>query len=142
MPTVAEIKQALVREGFVVYRTRPDAIHLAERVRENLIMDAGVVVVAQPAMSVRLVFRAEAASFPGASESDLFAHARKLGGPALGRGYAEVEARKARVEDPSDESRTLTMRYEVVLERAAQGVDEALDEVRFGLGVPKSHDRE
>ena len=141
MPTVAEIKQALVREGFVVYRTKPDAVHLAERVRENLIMDAGVAVVADP-MAVRLVFRAEATSFPGVSEKDLFDRARQLATPAKGRGYAEVEARATRVEDPSDEERTLTMRYEVVLERRADGLVEALDEVRFALGVPRSHDRE
>jgi hypothetical protein len=141
MPTVAEIKQALAREGFVVYRTRPDAVHLAERVRENLIMDAGVAVVAQPP-AVRLVFRAEASSFPGAGESDLYDRARQLAAPARERGYSEIEARSSRVEDPSDESRTLTMRYEVVLERPVDGVDEAMDEVRFALGVPRSHDKD
>ena len=44
--------------------------------------------------------------------------------------------------NPSDEQRTLTMRYEIVLERKADGLAEALDEVRFALGVPRSHDRE
>jgi hypothetical protein len=141
MLTVAELKQALVREGFVVYRTRPDGVHLAERVRENLIMDAGVVVVPDP-MAVRLVFRAEAASFPGVAEGELFDRARQLAAPALERGYAEVEARATRVEDPSDESRTLTMRYEIVLERHTADVDETMGELRFAIGVPKSHDRE
>lgn len=141
MPTVAEIKQALVREGFVVYRTKPDAVHLAERVRENLIMDAGVAVVADP-LAVRLVFRTEATSFPGAGEDDLFDRTRQLGAAARARGYAEIDARASRIEDPGDASRTLTMRYEVVLERAAAGVDEAMAEVRFALGVARSHDRE
>lgn len=141
MPTVADLKQALVREGFVVYRTRPDGVHLAERVRENLIMDAGVVVVPDP-MAVRLVFRAEATSFPGVPEADLFDRVRQLAAQALERGYAEVEARASRVEDPSDESRTLTMRYEVVLERQTADVEETMAELRFAIGIPKSHDRE
>jgi hypothetical protein len=141
MPTVAELKQALVREGFVVYRTRADGVHLAERVRENLIMDAGVVVVPDP-MAVRLVFRAEATSFPGVAETELFDRARQLASSALERGYAEVEARASRVEDPSDESRTLTMRYEIVLERQTADVEETMSELRFAIGVPKSHDRE
>ncbi len=141
MATVSDIKQALVREGFVVYRTRPDAVHLAERVRENLIMDAGVVVVAEP-LSIRLVFRAEAASFPGAAEPELFDRARQLAAAAIPRGYAEVHARQARVEDPSDEERTLTIRYEVTLERSLADLDDAMTEARFALGLPKSHDRE
>jgi hypothetical protein len=141
MPTVAEIKQALVREGFVVHRTRPDAVHLAERVRENLIMEAGVAVVAEPFV-VRLTFRAEASSFPGASESDLFDRARELARSALGRGYVEVDAKSSRVEDPSDETRTLTMRHEVTVERTLTDLDNAIDEARFGLGIAKSHDRE
>lgn len=141
MPTVAEIKQILVREGFVVHRTRPDAVHLAERVRENLIMEAGVAVVADPFV-VRLTFRAEAASFPGASEADLFDRARELARPAIGRGYVEIDAKSSRVEDPSDESRTLTTRHEVTLERPLSDLDSAVTEARFGLGVAKSHDRE
>lgn len=141
MATVSDIKQALVREGFVVYRTRPDAVHLAERVRENLIMDAGVVVVAEP-LTMRLVFRAEATSFPGAAEPELFERARQLASAAVERGYAEVHARQARVEDPSDEERTLTIRYEVTLERSLADLDDAMSEARFALALPKSHDRE
>jgi hypothetical protein len=40
--TAAHLKRALVEAGFEVFRTRGDEIVLAERPRENLIMDSGV----------------------------------------------------------------------------------------------------
>src|SRR5690606_10767504 len=42
MPTSSEIKRALREAGIEIYRTRGSIVHIAERVRENLIMDAGV----------------------------------------------------------------------------------------------------
>ena len=38
------VKAALTEAGFEVYRTTADNVHLAERVRDNLIMDSGVFV--------------------------------------------------------------------------------------------------
>lgn len=43
-PTATELKKALQQAGFDVYRARGDEVHLAERPRENLILEAGVVV--------------------------------------------------------------------------------------------------
>lgn len=37
-----ELKRALVREGFEIYRTAGHFVLLADRVRDNLIMDSGV----------------------------------------------------------------------------------------------------
>ena len=37
-----ELKKALVSSGFEVFRTMPDHVVLAERPRENLILDSGV----------------------------------------------------------------------------------------------------
>jgi len=42
VPTPAELKKALTAEGFEIYRTTGDRILLADRVRDNLIMDSGV----------------------------------------------------------------------------------------------------
>ena len=41
-PTPADLKKTLVARGFEVYRTLGDQVVLADRVRENLIMDSGV----------------------------------------------------------------------------------------------------
>lgn len=38
----AELKRALIREGFEIYRTAGSFVVLADRVRDNLIMDSGV----------------------------------------------------------------------------------------------------
>ena len=41
-PSASELKKALINEGFEVYRTLGEHVLIAERVRDNLIMDSGV----------------------------------------------------------------------------------------------------
>ena len=43
-PTPSDLKKTLVARGFEVYRTMGDHVILADRVRDNLIMDSGVAV--------------------------------------------------------------------------------------------------
>ena len=52
MPTFTpqQLKKALVDAGFIIFRTLADEVMLAERVRENLIMDSGVRLKATPAL--------------------------------------------------------------------------------------------
>ncbi len=63
MPTPSELKKTLIAQGFEIYRTSPDQVSLADRVRDNLLMDAGVGVRVQE-LSVRVVFKAQASDFP------------------------------------------------------------------------------
>src|ERR1700761_8653443 len=91
MATPAEIKKALQVAGFEIYRTRGDVVHLADRVRENLLMDANVYVRA-PSLTVGLVVRAQKSDFPSDADEALFARARKLGADAIARGFVEVRA--------------------------------------------------
>lgn len=67
-----DLKKALRSEGFVIYRTLGEHIALAERVRENLILDSGVRVRATGAtptdgatstFEVTITFRAEKTPF-------------------------------------------------------------------------------
>lgn len=137
MPTPADIKKALVANGLEVYQTRGDVVHVAERVRENLIMDSGVRV---HATDVRVVFVVKSAKtdFPSEPEERLFERARALAEPAVGRGYHEVDAMVTRVLDPGDSGRTLDTVCEVLFETAVGDVERAMDEVRFALALDKS----
>ena len=140
MATPTEIKKALLSAGFEVYRTRGDLVHVAERVRENLIMDSGIRVRAsEPA--VQFVVRAQRADFPGDPDDTLFDRARDLAKGALGRGYAEIEAQVTRVSDPGDAARTLDTWCEVSFEKRVDDVARAMDEVRFALSVEKAATR-
>jgi hypothetical protein len=140
MATPADIKKALQQAGFEVYRTRGDVVHVAERVRENLLMDSGVSIDSSR-LAVAFVVRAQLADFPGASQDELFARARGLGGEARERGYHEIEARVSTIPDPVDDAATLDTWFEVVFEKAAAQVGAALDEVRFALGLEKAAQR-
>ncbi len=137
MPTPTEIKKALLTAGFELYRTRGEVVHVAERVRENLLMDSGIFVHTGRS-TVGFVVRAQHTDFPGDSEEQLFVRARALAVDALERGYREVEATTRPIFDPGDGDRRLDTWCEVSFERDADGIDGALDEVRFALGFPKS----
>ena len=132
------LKKHLIAQGFIVYRTLGDQIMLAERVRDNLIMDAGVAAVFKPGLAVRFFVRAQSNDFRGESDEQLFARARAQARASLQRGYLEVETRVVPVSDPGDNSRTLDTWYEVALERATSDLEGLFEELRYALNVEKT----
>lgn len=137
-PTPNELKKTLVARGFEVYRTLADQVVLADRVRDNLIMDSGVAVRPGEKLSVRFVVRAQASDFPAAKAEDLFERARSCASEARGRGYAEVGAAEVKVRDPGDGSTTLDTWYEVSFERPVASDDELEQELRYALALEKT----
>ncbi len=137
--TTAEVKKALVAAGFELYRTRGQLVCLADRVRDNLIMDSGVSVACQDlGLAVRVVVRAQRSDFPSDAVSALFERARALGTWAVNRGFREVETVTTPRLDPADRSRTLDTWYEVVFEKPVAAIPEALAEVRLAVGSEKT----
>jgi hypothetical protein len=134
------LKKSLVQEGFEIYRTSPSLILLADRVRDNLLMDSGVAVV-EGALAVRVVLRAQAADFPGEAPESLFARARALGDSIRQKGYQELRAEAVPVRDPSDRSRTLDTWYEVSYELGVADEAALFTELRFALGLRKTAER-
>jgi hypothetical protein len=137
-PTPVELKKTLVARGFEVYRTLGDQVLLADRVRDNLIMDSGVAVRPGAITSVRFVVRAQASDFPSAQASDLYDRARACAVEAVSRGYAEVGVAEVPVRDPGDASNTLDTWYEVSYERPVATEDELELELRYALALEKT----
>jgi hypothetical protein len=131
-----EIRKALLASGFELYRTQGDHVHVADRVRDNLIMDSGVSI--STALSVRFVVRSQRSDFPNDATANLFERARALAGAALGRGYIETGTVTSPMHDPADPSRTLDTWYEVCFEKSVTTLDEAMTEVGFALTVEKT----
>lgn len=142
-PTPAELKKTLVARGFEVYRTLADQVVLADRVRDNLIMDSGVAAKPGQVLAVRFVVRAQASDFPSDKADELFARARACAAEAEARGYAEVAQAAVPVRDPGDASSTLDTWYEVSFERAVADDEELEKELRYALALEKtaSHER-
>lgn len=132
-----EIKKALLGHGLEVYRTRGHEVHIADRVRDNLILDSGVAVGATPHLYVRFVVRAQKSDFPHERVETLFSEARGLATSALARGFAEQAAQITPVTDPVDPSRTLDTWFEVLFQKAVASLDEAIVEARFALGLQR-----
>jgi hypothetical protein len=135
--TASNLKRALVDAGFEVFRTRGDEIVLAERPRENLIMDSGVRLVAREPLEVHVVLRAQKADFPNEDDARLFGRVRALATTILSRGFAEKGTAQTRVEDPGDPTRILDVFYEITFSKTAAALDDALDTLKFALALEK-----
>lgn len=135
--SAAPIKKALVDAGFEIFRTRGEEIVLAERPRENLIMDSGVRLRMGEPFEVRIVLRAQKADFPNEDEAHLFERVRRLAATAVSDGFAEVGTAVTPVIDPSDAARTLDTFYEITYAKRASALDQALSELKFALCLEK-----
>ena len=131
----SRIKRALIEAGFEVFRTRSEEIVLAERPRENLIMDSGVRLRLAASLEVRVVLRAQKADFPNEEEARIFERVRKLADHALAAGFAEVSTSVTRVADPgrlrADARHVLRDHVREARRRAARRAGRA--QVRAGL---------
>lgn len=138
--TPQQLKKALVASGFEVFRTLPGEVVLAERVRENLILDSGVRVAPLEGgrFQVRVILRAQRADFPNEEESALFERVRKLAEPAISYGFTERSTAVTAVKDPADATRTLDTFYEVNLAHDVASVEEAVPILKFVLSLEKA----
>lgn len=139
-PTPQQLKKALIAGGFEVFRTLPEEVVLAERVRENLILDSGVRVgpLEDGGLRVRLVLRAQRTDFPSDEDNTLFDRVRKLAEPAIAEGFAEVSTNLNAVKDPADPERTLDTFYEVFLSREVATLEDAMPVLKFALSLEKA----
>jgi hypothetical protein len=138
--TPQQLKKALIASGFEVFRTLPEEVVLAERVRENLILDSGVRVgpLVDGRVRVRLVLRGQRSDFPSDEESALFERVRQLAEPALANGFAEISTNVNAVMDPADPERTLDTFYEVFLAHEVATLEDAVPVLKFALGLEKA----
>lgn len=140
----AELKKLLKALGFEVYRTIEGRVLLAERVRNNLIMDSGVSVGPvgnygedSTHLRISVTLRAQASHFPGASVEQLRNTARSLATPLLGRDYDEEGASSQHMLDPADPEQVLDTSHELRLRRDLL-VAELQEELRLLLAAPRS----
>ena len=136
--TPSELKKLLLAEGFEVYRTLSDQIVLADRVRDNLIMDSGVAARIGDTPSVRFIVRAQASDFPADSTTEIFDRARRMASDALAHGYHEVAANSVEVRDPGDSSQTLDVWHEVTFEKKLSNSTELVAELHYALALEKT----
>lgn len=118
----ADLKKLLKALGFEVYRTSEGRVLLAERVRNNLIMDSGVAVGPVGSygedptrLRISVTLRAQASHFPGANVEQLRNTARALAAPLIDRGYDEEGAGSEHMLDPADHEQILDTSHEVRL---------------------------
>ena len=134
-----EVTTRLVAGGFEVYQTVGDRVDVAERVRDNLLMDANVSVFVKDGLRVRFATRAQRCDFPSSHETAelLFARARILAEQAAAGGFAEVGTEVVDLTDPSDGTRVLDTWYLVHFDKSAADLHEMVAVVRDAMAEEK-----
>lgn len=141
IPAPAELKRKLRAAGFEVYRSSPQFILLAERVRDNLIMDSGVAAKwdrEQTELFVSVTVRAQASHFPGADDERIWEMAQELSTVFVTAGYQQQESRATPVPDPNDPDKSLDTSHEIHLRKVVTDLDDLFSELRAALGRPRS----
>jgi hypothetical protein len=143
-PSIQDLKRTLVAAGLEIYRTRPDAVHLAERPRDNQILDAGISVRPAPspgkenALEVRVVMRAQRSDFPRDAVETMYERVRELAQhDIVAQGFTEAETREQRMLDPGDKTKTLDTWFEVVFSRTFDDAAAAITDVKRILPLEK-----
>ena len=138
-PTPSELKKTLLARGFEVYRTLGDQVVLADRVRDNLIMDSGVAVRPGEVLAVRFIVRARPAISLGKRRRFVRARPRSARAeapePRLRRNRRRAKFRYAIRGTPRS---TLDTWYEVAFERPVANEDELEHELRYALALEKN----
>jgi hypothetical protein len=136
-PDVQSLEKALVAAGVEIYRSDDREIQIAERVRLH-IMDSGVRVTTTGAPAVKFTVRSQRSDFPNAEPDFLFARVRaSVGAQATERGYEEERTATVTVTDPVDATKVLDVWHEVTYVKAAEHLDDVVDEVKWALAVEK-----
>lgn len=133
-----ELKKALVSAGFEVYRTLGDEVLLADRVRDNLIMDSGVRVRAGTTLTIKLAVGVRRGEYPGEADEQLFERARALAAPAEAHGFKESGTAVAPLHDPTDSGRTLDTFFEISFAKDVPSLEASLGDLRAALALAKT----
>ncbi|MCL2777462.1 MAG: hypothetical protein FWD73_05610 [Polyangiaceae bacterium] len=139
MTSLSQLKKELVASGFEIFRTLPGEVVLAERVRENLILDSGVRLgIVASGFCVRVVLGALRADFPTEPEPMLFERVRRLAEPALASGFAEISTHVNPIRDPAYPERILDTSYEVSFTREVASFSDAVPWLQFALSLQRT----
>ncbi len=143
MKAVAELKRALSAAGVLVFRTRGSEVLLAERARDNLLLEAHVLVrvvepeAESPHYTVVVSARAQASDFPADDEPTRLGRARSLASALEAAGFVAVGEGARPLHHPSDAAVLLDVSHEVVLERSVSTLGEAVEVALGALALPR-----
>lgn len=130
-----QLKKQLIAAGFEIYRTLGDEIALADRVRDNLIMDSGVRVGTGSPTRVRLVLALRRSEHRTDTEAAIFDKVRAVASELVDAGFAEVGTSVSEVKDPADDSLVLDTFFEVIFATDVADLEGSADLIRTAISV-------
>ncbi len=123
--TPQELKKALISAGHEVFRTLGQEIVLADRARENLVLDSGVRVRVHDdgGFEVRVILGMRKSLHPTDAESVLYDRIRELAKDLSSDGFIEAHAAPRSIPDPADAAKTLDTFCEVIFTKRVDSLD-------------------
>lgn len=136
--TPQDLKKKLLSEGVEVYRTLSTHVVVAERVRENLILDSQVRIFHGELFALEVVYRVEAHVFRGETDEQIFGRVTTLSAFATTRGFHEVSRAIVPITDPQSPASILDHFYEITMRKDGATWNDALAGLRELLGSKRS----
>lgn len=134
---VDDLKRLVRNAGYQVYGTQGQKVQLAERVRDNLILDSGICVSLDP-LSIIVTVRAQMIHFSGQPVERAREFADELSAAFLPLGYTRESSETVVIPDPNHEGAILETVCEVELHKNVASPDSIASEIQLALNLPRS----
>lgn len=134
---IDDLKRLVRNAGFQVYGTQGQQILLAERVRDNLILDSGISLSPDP-LSIIVTVRAQMIHFPGQPIEHAREFADRLGDAFLALGYTRERSETVAIQNPNQVGSTLDTVCEVVFQKALPSPDPIPTEIQLALDLART----
>lgn len=131
-----ELKRLIRSAGYQMYGTRGREVLLAERVRDNLILDSGISVSPDP-LTIHVIVRAQMFHFQGQTLDEGRAFAETLGEAFLSLGYQRRGAKEVTIPDLNNVGAALDTVCEVSLEKPLVGPEDLTSAIQEALALPR-----
>lgn len=132
-----ELKRLIRSAGYQMYGTRAQEVLLAERVRDNLILDSGISVSPDP-LTIHVTVRAQMFHFQGQSLDECRAFAERLGQAFLALGYERKGAQEVTIPDMNNAGVALDTVCEVSLEKPLPSPKDIPGAIQRALALPRT----
>lgn len=132
-----ELKRLIRSAGYQMYGTRGQEVLLAERVRDNLILDSGISLSPDP-LTIHVTLRAQMFHFQGQSLDDARSFAESLGEAFLALGYERMGAKQVTIPDLNNAGAALDTVCEVSLAKPLGGPEDIPGAIQGALALPRT----
>lgn len=134
---IDDLKRLVRNAGYQIYGTRSDHVLLAERVRDNLILDSGIAISPDP-LSISVTVRAQMIHFPGQPIERGHECAESLAAAFVALGFTRERSETVAIPNPNHPETSLDTVCEVTLRKSLPAEDSIAPEIQAALSLARA----